>query len=578
MTHVSGERLNDVAGYAHRSEITSDPLSTNTIRRWIKWLSECRSSHSTCLSTKRHCLPTRVLDVGPSDGSVAPRLYRSTGETGEWATLSHCWGKSVPKMLTSTTFDDLMYTVPMTTLSNNFQDAIKVTRILGIRYLWIDSLCIIQDSMEDWLRESARMGEIYKNSVLTIAATNAADGTSGFLRNRLAEVHCQLQGKRGKLVSVNVRPRIDWYCLPEIVGPLTRRAWVLQERLLSQRILHFGGQQTMWQWRSKTLAEGFSDLDHVPEGQIPEEIESMLRNEFQLIAQPESPHQENSQGLISHNAFAARNGLYRARDIIYDLWYHVIGIYGCLNLTKITDKLPAIAGIARQVQLRTGDVYLSGLWKSDIERGLQWYYQPASILTRPSSSRSRAPSWSWASPDVKLGASLELFSGTTNLSFPEISQHRFYEHSVCLLAFSSHFALDNCLGNAAGSITLLGLWIDAKFGNDNKSFQDPDAQKFRLSYPKPLFLQGHSTVRAAGRLDGDEHEINTATIGCLQVGKFEYTGRNCPREEYISTLLLERMRGGDENQTSQYVRIGLGVLFKSCDPLQGWEKREVEVI
>lgn len=578
VTHVSGERLDDVAGYAHRSEITSDPLSTNAVRLWQKWLLECRSSHANCSSIKRHCLPTRVLDVGPSDGSIAPRLHQSMGETGEWATLSHCWGKSIPKMLTSTTVDDLTKSISMTTLSNNFQDAIRVTRILGIQYLWIDSLCIIQDSMEDWLRESARMGEIYKNSILTIAATNAADSTTGFLRKRPAEVHCQLQGDRGKMVPVYIRSRIDWYCFPEIVGPLTRRAWVLQERLLSRRILHFGGQQTMWQCRSKTLAEGFSDADQVPQGQIPEETESMLRNEFHSIVQQKGPTQEKSQSLIGHNASAARNGLHRTRDIIYDLWYHVIGIYGCLSLTKITDKLPAIAGIARQVQLRTGDVYLSGLWKSDIERGLQWYYQPASVLTKPSSSRSRAPSWSWASPDVKPGASLQLFSGTTNLSLPEISQYRLYEHSVRLLAFSSHFALDNCLGNAAGSITLLGLWIDAKFGNDNHTSQDPDAQKFHLSYPNPLFLQGHSTVRAAARLDGDEREINTVMIGCLQVGKFEYTGRNYPREEYISTLLLERIRDGNGDQTHQYIRIGLGVLFKSCDPLQGWERREVEVV
>lgn len=578
MTHVSGERLGDLAGYAHRREFKSDPLSFNAIFLWKKWLSECRSSHFNCSSIKKHYLPSRVIDVGPSDGSIAPRLHESAGEVGEWATLSHCWGKYVPKMLTSASFDDLIQSIPITTLSKNFQDAIKVTRFLGIQYLWIDSLCIIQDSMEDWLRESARMGEIYKNSILTIAATNAEDGTTGFLRKRLAEVRCQMQGKRKQMVPVYIRPRIDWYCFPEIVGPLTQRAWVLQERLLSQRILHFGGQQTMWQCRSKTLAEGFSDTDQVPQGQIPEEIESMLRNEFHSIAQPEMSIQEKPQGLIIHNAPAFQDGLYHMRDKIYDFWYHVIGIYGCLNLTKITDKLPAVAGIARQVQLRTGDIYLSGLWKSDIERGLQWCYMPASILTKP--SISRAPSWSWASPDVKAGASLQLFTATVNLSFPETSRHRLYEHSVRLLAFSSHFALDNCLGNAAGSITLLGLWIDAKFGNgyDNDNLQDPDAQKLRLNFPTPLLLQGHSTIRAAGRLDGDENEINKAMTGCLQLGKFEYTGRSHNREEYISTLLLERTCDGGQNQACQYVRIGLGVLFKSCNPLHGWERREVEVV
>lgn len=575
MTHALGEHFRDLAGYAHHRKVTPDPLSFDAVRLWKKWLSECKSCHSNCSSIKTPSLPTRVIDVGPSDGSVAPRLHQSMNDFGEWATLSHCWGKSVLKMLTSTSFDSFMQSIPITTLSKNFQDAIKITRILGIRYLWIDSLCIIQDSTEDWLRESARIGEIYKYSILTIAATNAGDGMTGFLRKRPAEVHCQLQAGE-QMMPVYIRPRIDWYCFPEVVGPLTRRAWVLQERLLSQRILHFGDQQTMWQCRSKTLAEGFSDLDQVPTGQTPEENECMLRNEFHAIAQPEMLIQEKSQGLLVHDASEVQNGLSHLRDSIYDLWYHVIGIYGCLNLTKITDKLPAIAGIARQVQLRTGDVYLSGLWKFDIERGLQWFYQPASVLTKP--SNPRAPSWSWASPDVKAGASVELFAGTVNLSFPEASRHRLYEHSVRLLTFSNDFALNNCLGNAAGSITLFGLWIDAKFSHGHESSQDPDAHKFRLSYPTPLLLRGYSTICAAGRLDFDEHEIDTTTIGCLQVGKFEYSGRNYRREEYISTLLLERICDGDGNQSCQYVRVGLGVLFKSCDPLHGWEKREIEIV
>lgn len=573
MTHALGERLGDLAGYAHRREVTSNPLSLDASGLWKKWLSDCGSSHSSCASIIKHNLPARVIDVGPSDGSVAPRLHQSTGESGEWAALSHCWGKTVSKMLTLTSLDDLIQNIPMTSLSNNFQDAIKITRILGIQYLWIDSLCIIQDSMDDWLRESATMGEIYKHSSLTIAATNAEDGSVGFLRKRPAEIHCQLQGEGEEILPVYIRPRIDWYCFPEIVGPLTRRGWVLQERLLSQRILHFGGQQTMWQCQSKTLAEGFSDLDQVTEGQIPEENERMLRIEFHSIAQPDMSIQEKPQDSIVQDASMVRNGLYQMRDNMYDLWYHVIGIYGSLSLTKSADKLPAIAGIARQVQLRTGDTYLSGLWKSDIERGLQWTYQPASILTKPLSPR--APSWSWASPDVKAGASLELFSGTVNLHSSKASRHRSYQHSVRLLTFSTQFASNNCLGNAAGSITLLGLWIDAKFGSVNDSSQDPDAQRFRLSYPKPLLLQGHPSIRAAGRLDGDEHEIDTAMIGCLQVGKFDYTGRNYPQEEYISTLLLERTC---DDETCQYVRVGLGVLFKSCDPLHGWERREVEVV
>ena len=93
----------------------------------------------------------------------------------------------------------------------------------------------------------------------------------------------------------------------------------------------------------------------------------MTRNGFCSIAQLEMPIQKEPQGLIGHNAFTAWNGLYHTRDEIHDLWYHMIGIYGGLNLTKITNKLPDIAGIDREVQLRTGDKYSSGNPTSNVD-------------------------------------------------------------------------------------------------------------------------------------------------------------------------------------------------------------------
>lgn len=518
-------------------------------------------------------MPSRVLDVGPSDHSREPRLHLSLGERGEWATLSHCWGKTVTTILTSALLDNLTQSISYATLPRNFQDAILVTRHLGIRYLWIDSLCIIQDSVEDWLRESAKMGDIYKNSLITIAATNAENSAAGFLKSRTAEVQCSFQTENQARLPVYVRPRIEWYCFSEIIGPLTRRAWVLQERMLARRILHFGAQQMMWQCQSQTLAEGFLDTDQVVEGQVPEEIESMLRTEVHADIEPRSNEELNLSNQDVPQNFQAQVESYCMRNNIFDQWYCVIGIFGCLSLTNPTDKLPAIAGIARQVQLRTGDVYLSGLWRSDIERGLQWSYHPASILVKP--HHSRAPTWSWAAPDVRADASIEYFSGSVNLNATGVSRYCAYEHSVLLLNFSSHFISDNCLGNTTGSITLSGLWIEARFST-NSPF-DPEAERFGLSYPKPLLLQGHSIIRAAGRLDGHEDDIDVNSMGCLQLGKFEYMGRNYPPENFISALLLQRV-SNPIHGSIQFIRIGLAVLFKSCDPIQGWEKKAIEVV
>lgn len=584
-------------------------------------------------------MPTRVIDVGPADGSVQPRLHPTESETGQWATLSHCWGRTVTIKLTSDTLDKRLRGIPMAEMPQNFRDAIVVTRMLGIRYLWIDSLCIIQDSSKDWLQESAKMGEIYKNCLITIAATNAHESAAGFLWHRSAEVACHLQIERGLTIPVYVRPKIEWYGSAEIVGPLSRRGWVLQERLLPLRILHFGGQQMMWQCRSKSLAEGFCDTDHAVEEQIPGIIESSLRTAFHAKISslannniddhgyraeiPRSLLSSSSLAAIPHEKISSSFKKAENNDNnIYEQWYRLIGIYTRLSLTNPTDKLAAVAGIAQQVQLRTGDTYLAGLWKSNIRRGLQWWSNPPSILVRPSTPQ--APSWSWAalnlppsSTDHDPSASLV---GATNLSTTAYTPLDDQEHGAELVAFDPHLTDYGCLGNSSGSITLLGLWANVEFvvtaaaaAND---MLENKTSRFSLSYPLPLMLKGQQqqtpcTAAAAtapvaagarARLDvADEAEVFNQTdyeIGCLQTGKFLSEGPKYPRAEFVSALLLLRRRssyissssscgqggsgGGYVQQCYSYRRIGLAVILENCDDDEDddgcWERREVEVV
>lgn len=583
MKSSAKEELYDLAGYAHHRHITSDPSSIYTMGILREWLLVCENSHADCSTNVKNPMPTRVIDLGHPDGSLIPRLYHSRGKPGIWATLSHCWGKTVTMTLTFATLEDRMQGISIAALPKNFQDAIAVTRILGIRYLWIDSLCIIQDSAEDWLKESAGMGEIYKHSFVTIAATNAEDSASGFLKKRIAEINCNIHLEEEVELQVCIRPRIEWYCFAEIGGPLSKRAWVLQERLLARRILHFGKQQIMWQCKSKTLAEAFCDTDQPTEGQIPEDVENMLRKQFHTETKASSDSEldpSTTTNLSLTRSPIVRSENYNMQDNIYDQWYHVIGKYGTLSLTKQSDKLPAIAGIARQVQIATGDTYLAGLWKSDIERGLQWSYQPLGILVN--SPTPRAPSWSWAGPDIHPDRAVEYFSGSVNLNSSTTSHYSAYDHSVKFISCSPNFTSDTCLGNPTpGSITLLGLWIPAAFTNTTNTL-DPDAQRFALSYTTPLLLAGHARPYAAARLDGDQAGIDTRSVSCLQLGKFNWSGRE-PREDCISALLLQRSwkgvgdgeREGDERR---YVRIGLVVLFKSCDLRRGWEERAVEIV
>jgi hypothetical protein len=134
----------------------------------------CRAAKST--------LPTRVVYVG--DGSREPYLYETSREDALYTALSHCWGGKKNIHLTTKTADLEIRgeSIPISTLPKTFADAVLLTRKLGIKYIWIDSLCIIQDDAEDWVRESARMAEVYQNAALTISADGAADGSQGLFQ------------------------------------------------------------------------------------------------------------------------------------------------------------------------------------------------------------------------------------------------------------------------------------------------------------------------------------------------------------------------------------------------------------
>jgi len=145
-------------------------------------------------------MPTRLIDVGPSDGSGQPRL-RELKQRARYLTLSHCWDGGKVAMTTTSNFDERCAAISLESLSKVFQEAIHVTRLFGMRYIWIDSLCIIQDSSKDWeqgicamlfilksfddsapsnhFTESAQMCAIYKNAFFTIAASRATTGSDG---------------------------------------------------------------------------------------------------------------------------------------------------------------------------------------------------------------------------------------------------------------------------------------------------------------------------------------------------------------------------------------------------------------
>ncbi|KAF2264371.1 HET-domain-containing protein, partial [Lojkania enalia] len=277
-------------------------------------------------------LPSRVLDVNASESSPKLRLVDAKGKYGHYVTLSHCWGRH--RIITTTVGNirEHMRAIPLSSLSQTFRDAISTVRSLNIPYIWIDSLCIIQDDPNDWAFEAAKMGSYYLNSLFNIAAVSASGGSEG----------CFMEYNLVKITPYGyIRPKL-W-----------QRAWVLQERLLSPRLLLFSDTQMSWLCRTEEASE------RVPEG---------------------TSNIGSEEGLTD----------------LYNSWYDLVMLYGKCDLTVKSDIFPAISGIARGIGRATGDEYYAGHWKNDFHRGLLWT-APDSTVSKAELRGYRAPSWSWAS-------------------------------------------------------------------------------------------------------------------------------------------------------------------------------------
>jgi hypothetical protein len=215
-----------------------------------EWLRVCDREHRGCHSRDNGVLPTRVLDVG--DNSL--RLYcTKQDEREDYIALSHCWGQlSLEKRERSCTYlrniDTRRERIDIDELPKTFQDAIRVTRQLDKRYLWIDSLCIIQDDANDWESESKIMETVFNMAYCTLAASSAKDSTEGFLGPR-----SDGQGRQYvKIPNSSDSPlyvceAIDDFHHDVEEGILNQRGWVLQERALSRRTIHFTATQTYWE-------------------------------------------------------------------------------------------------------------------------------------------------------------------------------------------------------------------------------------------------------------------------------------------------------------------------------------------
>lgn len=371
--------------FHQRPEWRSNTMDTTTRFGSVdKWLQNCVSgsngSHKACSQPSIvEGYPSRLLELDKVEISGNVQLVDTrvwSDLKPEYTTLSHCWGSPDGPRPLETRAENLRdheTGIPMESLPKTFRDAIEINLRLHRNYLWIDSLCIVQDDNSDWEREADLMAAIYGNSFFTIAATSSVDCEGG----------CDLEPWSLKIVeatSTCTSSHHIWYQAGARFHfklkrseplhrlwvdttrstkrpPLHTRGWVLQEMILSPRILHMMTRQMIWQCRK------VFDHEENSEGVLDDDVPSSLTSSGFLWNQ----YQEASY-LDDHEASK--------------IWWEIVENYSQMMFTYPADKLPALAGIVQFQAASRNDKPLLGLWEKSIAWDLSW------TLAEPQKSRS----------------------------------------------------------------------------------------------------------------------------------------------------------------------------------------------
>ncbi|KAF2762494.1 HET-domain-containing protein [Pseudovirgaria hyperparasitica] len=390
-----------------------------------QWIDTCRTRHTKCNSwtdrdsSTRH-LPTRVIDVN-SEGDKEVRLHiTDESDKSHYIALSYCWGKPVnPFLTTAETIERHRAGIKVSSMPKTYQDAIHLTRKLGIRYIWIDALCIVQHDRADWAREAATMHRVYSRAILTLAGHSASDTSSGLIVSRpprdRARIPIPWPFTTGPYV---VSPPFKLFMVPAYPdfkptlqsSPLSARGWTFQERALSARFLHLTPSLAHFECREAYTSEALMRMEpNVPFG------------------------------------FAHLNIAYpdRTKVLMHDSWAETIEAFSKRSLTVDGDRLPALAGVAR-VFADNGMLggYLAGIWGDEFLRGLLWQVQRRNGGAKHRrASEYRAPSWSWASIEgpVENSTLQRAFEGTRMLE--ELGYDR--RHVQQLLQLTASVTMDD---------------------------------------------------------------------------------------------------------------------------------------
>jgi hypothetical protein len=434
-----------------------------------EWFNRCHDSHDACRVLADSYVPSYLIQItAMGSGELNLRLV-SKPATAPYVALSYCWGIDQNIKATTSTLEDLRRNIDYFQLPKTMRDAIITTQKLGLQFLWVDALCIVQDDEIHTAHEIANMRRVYQNAHVTISAARARGCDQGFLHN-IQRPGLSADAFRLSFLApdMTVGSIVCFYehDTTHVADPIEGRAWTMQEYVLSPRVLKFSVDERSW----ICLSSNFDDNDQSPASWW----KRVHRNKFNTYR-------------TFHRALT--------RSFTLISWSDVVFLYSSRNMSDPNDILLAISGIADYIwQIHKG-TYVAGMWREHFPGALMWQ-RDATPYRRP--RQYRAPSWSWAAIDGII----------------EYAEHDCYDRDFTLISVDLVLKSPQAPFGAVtgGSITVRG-WLRLLFmrqtGVDRYILVDVNGETSADCYP-----------------DSEEDCLKELVVWCLQVSPYnEDTGQ-----------------------------------------------------
>lgn len=483
------------------------------------------------------------------------------GGNKEYVTLSHCWGGDIRQKLTRGNYKQYTQGILVHELPKTFQDAVYFAASMeDVGYLWIDSLCIIQNDIEDWLLQSATMDRVYSETFLNLSATASLNSHGGLFRHR----DCTLLEEEEVLLNIEGLPlaydrksvptgQYDREChfLRQCIvkdasfwdntvdrGPVNSRGWVLQERLMSPRVLHFCLNQVGWECACSQIKRDPADEGQTQKGS------ANHRSRYDSIVegiQQFSPHASSGAGA---NAPLSYTHL--------DIWADIVNAYTRTAITDEQDIFLALSGIAKVLAEKLQCAYIAGLWRTNLASQLLWYVEPvyhaldrsfSNPAALPKKHPDRAPTFSWAAINVT----------GHGITYPKSTQSDLVIHI-------EDTSIETLTDNEFGIVSKARIFLQVQLfearlisaSNNRFAWHTVDLSELDDELHKNIYLD-------CPKRDLDCIDNPNAAIYILPVAK-ECTYRGTSSNEYLYCLMLR-----PDLEPGVFKRIGMTKLSPSGD-------------